>query len=68
MTAARIKAADFLNVSSRSTAAEWAEVDRLEKLLLAVQRDALEHAASLYVPNGNPEIFRNRIIKAIEAL
>lgn len=34
MTSARIKAADFLSVSSRSTPEQWAEVDRLERLLL----------------------------------
>lgn len=33
MTTARIKAADFLNVSSRSAAARWDDVDRLEKLM-----------------------------------
>jgi hypothetical protein len=35
-----------------------------EHVILAIQRDALEHAASLFVQDGNPELFRNRIIKA----
>ncbi len=40
----------------------------IDRHFRTVKRDALEHAASLYVKDGNPEIFRNRIIKAIETL
>lgn len=47
--------------------AAWTPVAELiAEHAVTVRRAALEHAAGLFVRDGNAEIFRNRIIKAIE--